>query len=84
MLQELVELRSLGFIQELKQPKKPTPKPKYRPSSSKHTPTLALIDEDEEMIYSSGEEDKEKGEWKIDDGDDIDDDFFYLDLDADT
>ena len=31
--------------------KTPTPKPKSRPCSSKHTPTLALIDEDEEMIY---------------------------------
>ena len=39
-----------------------TPKPKSRPSSSKHTPTLALIDEDEEMIYSSGEEDEEEGD----------------------
>ena len=64
--------------------KTPTPKPKSRPSSSKHTPTLALIDEDEEMVYSSGEEDKEEGEWKIDDGDDIDDDFLDLDLEADT
>ena len=73
MLQELVELRSLGFIQELKQPK-----PNSRPSSSKHTPTLTLIDEDEEMIYSSREEDEEEGEWKIDDGDDIDDDFLDL------
>ena len=27
------------------------------------------------MIYSSREEDEEKGEWKIDDGDDIDGDF---------
>ena len=61
--------------------KTPTPKPKSRPSSSKHTP---LIDEDEEMIYSSGEEDEEEGKWKIDDGDDIDDDFLDLDLDADT
>ena len=84
MLQELVELRSLGFIQELKQPKTPTPKPNSRPSSSKHTPTLALIDEDEEMIYSSREEDEEEGEWKIDDGDDIDDAFLDVDLDADT
>ena len=57
--------------------KTPTSKPKSRPSSSKHTPTLALIDEDEEMIYSSGEEEEEEeekeeeeGEWKIDDGDD--------------
>ena len=61
-----------------------TPKSKSRPSSSKHTPTLALIDEDEEMIYSSGEEDEEKGEWKIDDGDDTNDDFLDFDLDADT
>ena len=64
-----------------------TPKPKSRdsrPSSSKHTPTLALIDEDEEMIYLLGEEDEEEGEWKIDHGDDIDDDFLDLDLDADT
>ena len=58
-----------------------TPKPKARPSSSKHTPTLALIDEDEEMIYSSREEDEEEGDWKIDD---IDDDFLDLDLDANT
>ena len=64
--------------------KTPTPKPNSRPSSSKHTPTLALIDEYEEMIYSSREEDEEEGEWKIDDGDDIDDDFLNLDLDADT
>ena len=62
--------------------KTPTLKPKSRPCSSKHIPTLALIDEDEEMIYSSGEEDEE--EWKIDDGDDIDEDFLDLDLDADT
>ena len=34
-----------------------TPKPNLRPSISKHTPTLALIDEDEEMIYSSREGD---------------------------
>ena len=64
--------------------KTPTPKPNSRPSSSKHAPTLALIDEDDEMIYSSREEDEEEGEWKIDDGDDIDDDFLDLDLDADT
>ena len=61
-----------------------TPKLNSRPSSSKHTPTLALVDEDEEIIYSSREEDEEEGEWKIDDGDDIDDDFLDLDLDADT
>ena len=36
------------------------------------------------MIYSSREEDEKEGEWKIDDGDDIDDDFLDLDLDADT
>ena len=60
-----------------------TPKPKSRPFSSKHTPTLALIDEDEEMIYSSEEEDEEEGQWKIDDGDDIDDDFLDLDLNVD-
>ena len=60
-----------------------TPKPKSRPFSSKHTPTLALIDEDEEMIYSSGEEDEEEGERKIDDEDYNDDDFLDLDLDAD-
>ena len=64
--------------------KTPTPKPNSRPSSSKHTPTLALINEDEEMIYSLREEDEEEGEWKIDDGDDIDDGFLDLDLDADT
>ena len=64
--------------------KTPTPKPNSRPSSSKHTTTLALIDEDEEMIYSSREEGEEEGEWKIDDGDDIDDDFLDLDLHADT
>ena len=64
--------------------KTPTPKPNSRPSSSKHTPTLALIDEDEEMIYSSREEDEEEGEWKIDNGDDIDDDFLDSNLDADT
>ena len=34
------------------------------------------------MIYSSREEDEEEGEWKIDDGDDIDDDFLDLDLDG--
>ena len=39
--------------------KTPTPKPNSRPSSSKHTPTLTLIDE--EMIYSSREEDEEEG-----------------------
>ena len=61
-----------------------TPKPNSRPSSSIHTPTLALIDEDEEMIYSSREEDEEEVEWNIDDRDDIDDDFLDLDLDADT
>ena len=43
----------------------------------------ALIDEDEEMIYSSGVEDEEEGEWKIDDEDDIDDDFLDLDIDVD-
>ena len=63
--------------------KTPTQKQNSRPSNSKHTPTLALIDEDEEMIYSSRKEDEE-GEWKIDDGDDIVDDFLDLDLDADT
>ena len=63
--------------------KTPTLKPKSRPFSSKHTPTLALIDEDKEMIYSPGEEDEEEGEWKIDDEDDNDDDFLDLDLDAD-
>ena len=62
---------------------KATKTPIPKPSSSKHTPTLALIVEDEEMIYSSREEDEEEGEWKIDDGDDIDDDFLDLDLDAD-
>ena len=36
------------------------------------------------MIYSSREEDEEEGEWKIDDEDDIHDDFLDLDLDADT
>ena len=63
--------------------KTPTQKPNSRPSNSKHTPTLALIDEDEEMIHSSRKEDEE-GEWKIDDGNDIVDDFLDLDLDADT
>ena len=48
--------------------KTPTQKPNSRPSSSNHIPTLALIDEDEEMIYSSIEEDEEEGEWNIDDG----------------
>ena len=82
MLQELVEPRNLGFIQELKQAK-------HQNQSQDHLAlyilsTFGLIDEDEEMIYSSGEEDEEEGEWKIDDGDDIDDDFLDLDLDAYT
>ena len=71
MLQELVELRVYTRAKASK-----TPKPKSRPSSSKYTPTLALINEDEEIIYSSGEEDEEE-EWKIDD------DFLDLDLDLD-
>ena len=45
--------------------KTPTPKRKSRPANSKHTPTLALIDEDEEMIYSSREEDEEKGSGRL-------------------
>ena len=73
----------LRVYTRVKATKTPTPTPNSRPSSSKHTPTLASIDEDKEMIYSSREEDEER-EWKIDDGDDIDDDFLDLDLDADT
>ena len=73
MLQELVELRSLGFT---KAKATKTPTPKSRPSCSKHTPTLALIDEDEEMVYLWGEENEEEGECKIDDEkNDTDDDF---------
>ena len=77
-------VEELRVYTRAKASKTPTPKPKSRPSSSKQTPTLALIDENEEMIYSLGEEDEVEGEWKIDDGDDIDDDFLDLDLDANT
>ena len=61
-----------------------TPTSKSRPSTSQHT-TLSLIDEDEEMVYPSGEEDEEEGEWKCDDekNDDNDDDFVDLSLERD-
>ena len=80
MLQELVELSNLGFIQELKQAKH-----QHQNESQDHLAPnilLILIDEDEEMIYLSGEEDEEEGEWKIDDENNIDDDFLDSDLDA--
>lgn len=59
-----------------------TATPRSTPSSSKHTPTLALIDEDEEMVYLSGDEDEDEGELKIDDGkSDEDDDYVDLQFD---
>ena len=76
-----IRVEELRVYTRAKASKRPTLKLNSRPSSSKHTPTLALIDEDEEMIYLSEEEKEEEGQWKIDDEDDIDDDFLDLDLD---
>ena len=56
---------------------------KSRPSTSRCTP-LTLIDEEDEMVNLSEQEDEVEGEWKLDDGGNhSDDDYVDLPLDDD-